>query len=60
MSQDGAVPTDSGTQEGRDQEAQRIAIQREAELRRDSYETLVAKYQDRTVRDEVVGATGSV
>lgn len=54
------MPTDSGTQEGRDQEAQRIAIQREAELRRDSYETLVAKYQDRTVRDEVVGATGSV
>ncbi len=42
-----------------DQEAHEIAAQRVVDLHTESYEHLVASYLDRTVHDEIVGATGT-
>jgi len=60
MSQDRAVPQDSESLQARDLEAHKIAEGREAELRTESYDSLVASYLDRTVRNEIVGANGFV
>ena len=60
MSEDRAVPQDSESLEARDLEAHEIAERCEAELRTESYDALVTSYLDRTVRNEIVGADGSV
>lgn len=59
MSQDRAVPQDPESLEVRDLEAREIAARREAELRTESYDALVTRYLDQTVRNEIVGASGS-
>ena len=50
----------AGSQGARDLEAHEIATRRAAELRTETYETLVASYLDRTIHEEIVGATGAV
>jgi hypothetical protein len=53
------VPEDSEAKEVDDLEAHEIAAQRVVDLQTESYEHLVASYLNRSVHDEIVGATGT-
>jgi hypothetical protein len=54
-----SVPEDSQAREVEALEAREIATQRVAELQNETYQNLVADYLDRSVHNDIAGATGT-